>query len=118
MEENLAELTTRLQYLTIQQDKVNIRVIHTRREVATMTTAIRDRAIETTTPPTTSERVKAVVDSGYHVGDEVTIINPTPGQESHGVIIGETKDGLLKIKPTVGKYIKRLPKNKYEDERH
>ena len=116
LEERLEELTLRLVDLTIQQDSVNNRVLQTRMEVEIITTAIRDRARETTAAPVRSDRVSAVTGLGYYIGDQVTITNPVPGQETHGVIIGETKDKLLEIKPPLGKYIKRLPKNVHKNE--
>ena len=116
LEERLHELTTKINYLTIKQDEVNRRVNHARRELATITTAIGDNAREATEANITIDRVSAVVGSGYYVGDQVIIINPSPRQENHGEVIGETRDGLLKIKPTLGKYIKRLPKNVRKDE--
>ena len=117
LEEKLDELTTRLNYLTIQYDNINEQVIHTRREVATITTAIRDNARETTEATTNKERVSAVAGSGHYVGEQVVIVNPSTGQENHGVVIGETRNGLLKIKPPLGKYITRLPKNVRKNER-
>ena len=117
LEERLEELTTRLNRLTLQQDDINIRVIHTRKELATLIEAIQASTATTTTTTTPvasrneSRRTVAVAGSGYYVGDRVTIINPSPGQEDQGVIIGETRDKLLKIKPSLGKYIKMLPKN-------
>lgn len=119
LEERLDELTTRLNYLTIQRDEINSRVIHARREVSIITTAIRDNdnAREAAEANIARDRVSAVAGSGYYVGDQVIIINPSPRQENHGEVIGETRDGLLKIKPTLGKYIKRLPKNVRKDER-
>ena len=118
LEERLDELTERLNFLTIQQDNINEQVTHTRREVVTITTAIRDNAREVAEAEATVTRgrVSAVTGSGYYVGDQVVIINPSEGQENHGTVIGETRDGLLKIKPTLGKYIKRLPKNVRKDE--
>ena len=117
LEERLEELTLRLVELTIQQDSVNNSVLQTRREVEIINTAIRTRTRETVAAPVRSERVAAVIGSGYYIGDRVTILNPVQGQETHGVVIGETKDRLLKVKPLSGKYIKRLPKNVRRDER-
>ena len=140
LEERIEELTTRLNRLTLQQDNINIRVIYTRRELATLrdavqankttTTRTRTRTPElgagyhvsehgfqasTTANPTTdrddSRKITVVTGSGYCIGDQVQIINPSPGQEDQGVVIGETRDKLLKIKPILGRYIKRLPKN-------
>ena len=119
LEEKLEELNTQLNRLTLQQDETNSRVIITRTEVTRLTEEIR---AQTATDANINRenidrRVTAVVGSGYHVGDQVVIINPSPGQENQGRVIGETRDGLLKIKPKSGKYIKRLPKNVRRDER-
>ena len=105
LEERLIELTERLNNLTVQQEEVNTRVAHARIEVAVITEAIRaDQERQ-------SEREEAVEGSGYYIGEVVTIINPTAGQERYGVITGRTRDNLLKIKPKSGKGIRRLPKN-------
>ena len=119
LEEKLEELNTQLNRLTLQQDEINSRVIITRTEVTRLTEEIR---AQTATDANINRenidrRVTAVAGSGYHVGDQVVIINPSPGQENHGRVIGETRDGLLKIKQKSGKYIKRLPKNVRRDER-
>ena len=89
----------------------------TRREVVTVTTAIRANAREAAAATITRGRVSAVAGSGYHIGDHVILVNPSENQENHGIVIGETRDGLLKVKPPLGKYIKRLPKNVRRDER-
>ena len=117
LEERLEELTERLNLLTIQQDSINEQVLLTRREVVTVTSALRDNVREAAAADTTRGRVSAVTGSGYYIGDQVVIINPSSNQENHGVVIGETRDGLLKIKPPLGKFIKRLPKNVRKDER-
>ena len=120
LEERLEELTERLNILTIQQDSINEQVLLTRREVTTVTTAIRENTRGTAAAAAaniTRERVSAVAGSGYYIGDHVVIINPTGNQENHGTVIGETRDGLLKVKPPLGKFIKRLPKNVRRDER-
>ena len=120
LEERLEELTERLNILTLQQDSINEQVLLTRREVTTVTTAIRDNTRGTAAAAAaniTRERVSAVAGSGYYIGDHVVIINPTGNQENHGIVIGETRDGLLKVKPPLGKFIKRLPKNVRRDER-
>ena len=98
-EERLEELIERLNRLTVQQDSINEQVILTRREVTTITAEIRNRARETATATVTRERVIAVAGSGYYVGDHVRILNPYRNQERHGTVIGETRDGLLKVKP-------------------
>ena len=116
-EERLEELIERLNRLTVQQDSINEQVILTRREVTTITAEIRNRDRETAAATVTRERVIAVAGSGYYVGDHVRILNPYRNQERHGTVIGETRDGLLKVKPLLGKYIKRLPKNVERDER-
>ena len=120
LEERLEELTERLNILTLQQDSINEQVLLTRREVTTVTTAIRDNTRGTAAAAAaniTRERVNTVAGSGYYIGDHVVIINPTGDQENHGIVIGETRDGLLKVKPPLGKFIKRLPKNVRRDER-
>ena len=119
LEERLEELTERLNILTLQQDSINEQVLLTRREVTNVTTAIRDntRGAAAAAATINRERVSAVAGSGYHIGDHVVIINPAVNQENHGIVIGETRDGLLKVKPPLGKYIKRLPKNVRRDER-
>ena len=120
LEERLEELTERLNILTLQQDSINEQVLLTRGEVTAVTTAIRDNtrgAAATAAATINRERVSAVAGSGYHIGDHVVIINPAVNQENHGIVIGETRDGLLKVKPPLGKYIKRLPKNVRRDER-
>ena len=118
LEERLDELTERLNFLTIQQDNINEQVTHTRRELGTIITAIRDNAEEVTETEATvtKERVSAVAGSGYYIGDKVVITNPSKGQKNQGTVTGETRDGLLKIQPTQGKHIRRLPKNVRKDE--
>ena len=112
LEERLADLTTKLEDLTIQQDEINERVIHIRREVATLTAAIQYTSTQAATATRNeTNRIEAVARSGYYIEELVAIINPSRGHEHHGIIIGETRDKLLKVKPSVGKYIKRLPKN-------
>ena len=118
LEERLQELNTRLNQLTIQQVNINEQVTHTRREVETINTEIRSRTRRTQGTETLREGVSAVAGSGYLVGDQVIIINPSPGQENHGVVSGETRDGLLRIQPPTGKCIRRLPKNVRKNERY
>ena len=118
LEERLEELNTRLNQLTIQQDNINEQVTHTRREVETVATEIRSRTRRPREPETRRESVSAVAGSGYLVGDQVVIINPSPGQENHGVVSGKTRDGLLRIQPPTGKCIRRLPKNVRKNERY
>ena len=55
LEERLDELTEKLNILTIQQDSINEQVLLTRREVTTVTTAIRNNTRETG-EATTKER--------------------------------------------------------------
>ena len=121
LEERLEELNTRFNRLTLLQEDVNSRLIATRAEVTTLAEEIRAQASATAAANTIREnrnrRVTAVPGSGYHIGDQVVVINPSPGQENHDQVIGETRDGLLKVKPPLGKYIKRLPKNVRRDER-
>ena len=136
LEERIEELTTRLNRLTLQQDNINTRVMHTTRKLAILREAVQsgtattimtpvagigyhvgDHGFQTstTTKSTTSRkdsrRMAVVTGSGYCIGDQVYIINPSPGQEDQGVIIGETREKFLKIKPMLGRYIKRLLKN-------
>ena len=118
LEEKLADINIRLNQLTIQQDNINAQVAHTRREVETINTAIRNRTRSTTDTETRIGSVSAVVGSGYLVGDRVIIINPSAGQENQGVVSGETRDRLLKITTPSGKCIRRLPKNVRKDERY
>ena len=136
LEDKIEELTERLNRLTSQQDNINIRVINTRREINTLREAAQASTTTTTraTRPGTvyhvsehgfqasttakittnrdkPKRTAVITGSGYYIGDQVQIINPSPGQQDQGIVIGETKDKLLKIKPPQGRYIKRLPKN-------
>ena len=55
LEERLDELTEKLNILTIHQDSINEQVLLTRREVTTVTTAIRNNTRETG-EATTKER--------------------------------------------------------------
>ena len=107
LEERLKELTLKLEKLSTQQDEIQERVTQIKEEVQ----SLREETKQSSAQDKDTNRTAAVHGSGYHIGDKVEIINPSRGQENQGVIIGVTKDNLLKIKPEVGKYIKRLPKN-------
>ena len=43
--------------------------------------------------------------------DRVRIINPSPGQQHEGLIVGITKDKLLKLKIDSGNVVRRIPRN-------
>ena len=109
----LEELTSQLDGLTVEQDNINSRVVSTRREVA----IVKARIAANITREAANNRTSAVTGSGYYVHDRVIIINPSKGQGNSGAVVGETRDGLLKIKPPSGKVIRRLPKNVRRDER-
>ena len=57
-------------------------MIHARREVAKITTTIRDNARAAAEANVARDRVSAVAGSGYYVGDQVIIINPSPRQKT------------------------------------
>ena len=59
-------------------------------EVATLIAAIKC----TPAQAATATKIEAVAGSGYYIGENVAIINPSRGQEHHGIFIGETRDKL------------------------
>ena len=63
----------------------------------------------TTTDEKTEEEITP--GTGLRHGDKITIINPSKGQDKEGILCGKTKDNLIKLKPSKGKVIRRLPKN-------
>ena len=93
LEEQLEALTSRLARLTAEHDNIKSRVLNTRREAETIIAEISARSREETVTNTTREamtnRTSALVGSGYYVGDQVIVINPSEGQGNHGVVIGE-----------------------------
>ena len=117
-EQQIEDLNRQLELLVVQQDDINVRVIDTRNRVARLTTTLRREHTtlqeETTTVVTAEriqERTEAVSGSGYYIGDQVEVRYPREGQASSGVVIGRTKDQLLKVQTASGKVIRRLPKN-------
>ena len=117
-EQQIEDLNRQLELLVVQQDDVNARVIDTRNRVEILTTTLRGehttRQEEITTVVTAEraqQRTEAVLGSGYCIGDQVDIRHPREGQESSGVVIGRTKDQLLKVQTASGNVIRRLPKN-------
>ena len=94
---NLRELDN----LVIEQDALNSRVAETRNRVATLQ-ALAQQELQEQRTVVTAERVRnrteAVTGSGYFIGDQIDIHNPSLGQELQGTIVGKTKDNLLRIK--------------------
>ena len=107
-------MTQELERLVIQQDKINSKVKETRDRVAILKNIAQqerqsqEQASSTESLKRTSEAIKG---SGYFIGEQVEIRNPSRGQENQGTIIGKTRDNLLSIKTKSGKIIRRLPKN-------
>ena len=112
--DKIAHLTQELERLVIQQDKINSKVKETRDRVAILKNIAQqerqsqEQASSTESLKRTSEAIKG---SGYFIGEQVEIRNPSRGQENQGTIIGKTRDNLLSIKTKSDKIIRRLPKN-------
>ena len=52
------------------------------------------------------------------IGDWVTVLNPRPGQPTEGVVVGKTRDNLIKIEGRISvgdrdvtKTVRRIPEN-------
>ena len=117
-EQQIEELTRQLELLVVQQDDINGRVIDTRNKVARLNitlrrgrTTLQEETITVVTAERIQERTEAVSGSGYYIGDQVDVRHPREGQDSSGVVVGRTKDRLLKILTSSGQVIRRLPKN-------
>ena len=54
---------------------------------------------------------EVVTGSGLIIGDKAKILNPSHGQETACIVCGATNDLFIKIKPKMGKVIRRLPMN-------
>ena len=112
--EQVADLTRELEKLGIQQDELNNRGAETRSRVTALNTiALREQQEQRTTGVTerVGKRTEAVKGSGYFIGDQVDIRNPSRGQELQGTVVGRTKDNLLRILTKSGATLRRIPKN-------
>lgn len=117
-EEKLTEVTRQLDLLVLHQEQITAQVNQAR---STVTRLIVELLVENRAPQTEAtaadiaermpERIEAVIGSRYYIGDQVEVLNPARGQETEGVVIGKTKDNLLRIQTVTEKVIRRLPKN-------
>ena len=112
--EQITNLTRELENLVIEQEALNNRVTETRERVAALHGIAQLELREQRTIVTAErvqERTEAIEGTGYYIGDQVDIHNPSLGQELRGTVIGKTKDNLLRIQTRTGKVLRRLPKN-------
>ena len=117
-EEKLTEVTRHLDLLVLHQEQITAQVNQARSAVTRLTAEL---LVENRAPQTEAtaadiaervpERIEAVIGSRYYIGDQVEVLNPARGQETEGVVIGKTKDNLLRIQTVTEKVIRRLPKN-------
>lgn len=54
---------------------------------------------------------EVIEDSRTYIGNYVEVQTHPKGQENRGPVIGRIKDGLIKIKTSTNKVIRRLPKS-------
>ena len=104
--EQTENLTRKLENLVIKQDAINSRVAETRTRIK----ALRELS-QRDTWEQKGDRTKAILGSGYFIGDLVDIRNPSLGQELRGTIVGTTKDYSLRIQTEAGNTLRRVPKN-------
>ena len=117
-EEKLTEVTRQLDLPILHQEQITAQVNQARSAV---TRLIVELLVENRAPQTEAtaadiaehvpERIEAVIGYRYYIGDQVEVLNPARGQETEGVVIGKTKDNLLRIQTVTEKVIRRLPKN-------
>ena len=99
MKQEVEKLRRELENLEIKQESLSkeIQEIKTRWERLLTTEQV--------------ERKEIVKGSGLYHRDKVRVVNPSKGRDNEGTICGSTKDNLVKLKPTKGNIIRRLPKN-------
>ena len=49
--------------------------------------------------------------TGLYLRDKVKVLNPSRGPEERGEVCGKSKELLIKLKPKVGKVVRRIPSN-------
>ena len=104
--EQIENLTKKLEILVVEQDEINSRVAETRTRVKALRKLAQQEKREQK-----GNRTEAIAGSGYFIGDLVDIQNPSPGQETRGTIVGKTKGNLLRIQTEGENNLRRAPKN-------
>ena len=96
-QDKVQELINRLELLSIQQEKLTEDILKAKEEVNKLTKV--------------NLKTELIEGSGICLGDSIEILNPNQNQFTTGIVIGKTKDHLVKFKSITGQVIRRLPKN-------